>query len=371
MDYTPDPVTGLLTEEYVDIFGVPFSLIPFKGRKPGDPPPPEDRPKHEVLAMPERAAFEMRFPVVEGFVVDLKRNLVRCDVDKVGGIKLDPWSTPTAAFVRPQVGYAVGSPSTQTGFGFDVVTRDEYYRNTHLQTIAFEITREVVRQLVDAANPRAERMRRTGRAALFPQVLRIAQAYIERRVDFNGLNPCELGLQTYADRVVGLLVAAIEPDTEQGETAILPRLNRYRPIASTASVRFKTIKPVVGTLASHLNFVAADTKSWEQAAAAQLEMLAKSGAVICFARNDHLELNVPYEFYGQPRIYEPDFIVRLRDGLQVMLEVKGQSHPETEAKHEAAKRWVAAVNHWGQLGHWHFEVAWDPQKLGDQIRRLL
>jgi len=371
MDYTPDPVTGLLTEEYVDIFGVPFSLIPFKGRKPGDPPPPEDRPKHEVLAMPERAAFEMRFPVVEGFVVDLKRNLVRCDVDQVGKIKLDPWSTPTAAFVRPQVGYAVGSPSTQTGFGFDVVTRDEYYRNTHLQTIAFEITREVVRQLVDAANPRAERLRRTGRATLFPQVLRIAQAYIERRVDFNGLNPCELGLQTYADRVVGLLVAAIEPDTEQGETAILPRLNRYRPIASTASVRFKTVKPVVGTSASHLNFVAADTKSWEQAAAAQIEMLAKSGDVICFARNDHLELNVPYEFYGQPRIYEPDFIVRLRTGLQVMLEVKGQPHPETEAKHEAAKRWVAAVNHWGQLGRWHFEVAWEPQKLGDQIRRVL
>lgn len=370
MDYTPDPVTGRLTEEHVDIFGVPFSLIPFKGRKPGEPPPPEDRPKHEVLAMPERAAFEMRFPVVEGFVVALKRNLVRCDVDAVGKIKLDPWSTPTAAFVRPQVGYAVGSPGTQTGFGFDVVTRDEYYRNTHLQTIAFEIAREVVRQLVDAANPRAERLRRTGRATLFPQVLRIAQAYIERRVDFNGLNPCELGLQTYAERVVGLLVAAIEPDTEQGEAAILPRLNRYRPIASTASVRFKTVKPVMGTTASHLNFVAADTKSWEQAAAVQLEMLAKTGDLICYARNDHLELNVPYEFYGQPRVYEPDFIARLRSGLQVMLEVKGQPHPETEAKHEAAKRWVAAVNHWGQLGRWRFEVCWDPQRLAETLRAL-
>ena len=103
---------------------------------------------------------------------------------------------------------------------------------------------------------------------MFPQVLRIVQAYIEQRVDFNGLNPCELGLQTYAERVVGLLVAAIEPDTEQGEAAILPRLNRYRPIASTASVHFKTVKPVLATSASHLNFVAADTKSWEQAAAA-------------------------------------------------------------------------------------------------------
>ena len=40
MDYTPDPATGLLTAEYVDIFGVPFSLIPFKGRAPGTGPPP-------------------------------------------------------------------------------------------------------------------------------------------------------------------------------------------------------------------------------------------------------------------------------------------------------------------------------------------
>ena len=42
------PGHGRLTEEYVDVFGVPFSLIPFKGRPPGDPPPPDDRPKHEV-----------------------------------------------------------------------------------------------------------------------------------------------------------------------------------------------------------------------------------------------------------------------------------------------------------------------------------
>ena len=32
MNYTPDPETGLLTEEYVDVYGIPFSVIPFKGR---------------------------------------------------------------------------------------------------------------------------------------------------------------------------------------------------------------------------------------------------------------------------------------------------------------------------------------------------
>lgn len=148
-------------------------------------------------------------------------------------------------------------------------------------------------------------------------------------------------------------------------------MNRYRPIASTASVHFKTVKPIFATRASHLNFVAADTSSWEQAAAVQLEMLAQTGEVICYARNDRLELNVPYEFYAQPRVYEPDFIVRLRSGVQLLLEVKGQPHAETEAKHQAARRWVSAVNHWGRLGRWGFEVCWDPQQLGTSIRRWL
>ena len=91
MDYTPDPETGLLTAEYVDIFGVPFSLIPFKGREPGGGTPPDDRPKHEVMALPERNAYEIRFPVVEGYVVALKRNLITADVNSVERTALDAW----------------------------------------------------------------------------------------------------------------------------------------------------------------------------------------------------------------------------------------------------------------------------------------
>ena len=63
----------------------------------------------------------------------------------------------------------------------------------------------------------------TGRGALFPQVVSIVQAYIRERVDFNGAHPCEIGLQTYAQRIVGILVAAIRPDDDQGEPPLLPR----------------------------------------------------------------------------------------------------------------------------------------------------
>lgn len=371
MDYTPDPETGLLTAEYVDIFGVPFSLIPFKGREPGGGSPPDDRPKHEVMALPERNAYEIRFPVVEGYVVALKRNLITADVNSVERTALDAWSTPTAAFVRPQVGYQIGHPGAHSGFGFELVDRQEYYDSIHPQTIEFEIAREIVRALTEASHPGKERLRRESRSALFHQVLRIVQDYISERVVFNGLNPCEVGLQTYAQRIIGLLIAAITPDEGKGEAPLLPRLNRYKPIGSTENVRFKTVKPVQITGASHLNFVACDTNSWEQAAMFQLEKLAQEGIVYCYAKNDRLEFNIPYELYGNPHVYEPDFIVRLRNSMNVVLEIKGKQHEDTDAKHQAAKRWVSAVNNWGRLGEWDFLVCREPQRLAEGFTKLV
>ena len=371
MDYTPDPATGLLTAEYVDVFGVPFSLIPFKGREPGAKPPPREGPKHEVLALPARAAFEIRFPVVEGYVVSLAANRVVCDVESMEQTVLDPSTTPVAAFVQPSVGYKIGDPASYAGFGFEEVDRQAYYDAVHPQTIAFRIAVEVVRQLIDAAGAGAPRRRRVQRGALFPQVLRIVQRYVGTRVRFNGLHPCEIGLQTYAQRIAGLLVAAIRPADAGGEPPLLPRLNRYEPVGSTARVRFKTARPVQATKASHLNYVACDTAGWEQAAAFQLERLAERGVVDCYARNDHLEFNVPYELYGEPHAYEPDFLVRLKNGVHVVLEIKGRQYPGTDAKHEAARRWVSAVNHWGRLGAWDFLVCRDPQALENDLSALL
>ena len=72
---------------------------------------------------------------------------------------------------------------------------------------------------------------------------------------------------------------------------------------------------------------------------------------------------VPYEFYGQQRAYEPDFVVRMADGFHLILEVKGNEPAEVAHKHQAAQRWVTAVNRWGRLGRWSFLTCHDPQLL--------
>jgi type III restriction enzyme len=361
MDYVPDPETGLLTEEYVDIYGVPFSLLPFRGRDPNrtyvEPPP-----QRHVYALPERAHLMIRFPVVEGYTIALKRYAITADVNAMEPLRLDPVTDPRAVFVKPQIGTAPGQPGLG-GFQAELQDRREYYESTHLQTIEFEIAREVLGRLLEAQDGR-------GRGAahlLYPQVFRIVRDYVDRRIDFRGMDPREVGLERYAQAVATRVFTAIRPDEEAGEGAILPLLNRYRPIIDTSRVDFKTIKPCFGTQKSHLNLVAADTSSWEQAAAFQLEA---SGDVLAYARNDHLDFSIPYEFQGLPRSYFPDYLARLADRSNLVIEVKGQTRPEDLEKHEAARRWVAAVNAWGKLGKWAFLVCKDPQLLGGQVREL-
>ncbi len=102
------------------------------------------------------------------------------------------------------------------------------------------------------------------------------------------------------------------------------------------------IGPCVPTLRSHINQVVADTDSWEQAAAFRLEQACD--LVAFYTCNDHLELSIPYEYLGGVHAYFPDFVVRLTNGVTLLLEIKGEEREQDRAKHQAARRWVSAVN---------------------------
>ncbi len=106
--------------------------------------------------------------------------------------------------------------------------------------------------------------------------------------------------------------------------------------------------------------VVADTATWESAAAFKLE---QSETVKFYARNDHLGFRIPYEFQGIDHNYEPDFLVRLQNDVTLILEIKGYEDAQDRAKHDAAKRWVSAVNNWGQHGVWDVHVCKNPQLL--------
>jgi hypothetical protein len=53
--------------------------------------------------------------------------------------------------------------------------------------------------------------------------------------------------------------------------------------------------------------------------------LESSDAVQFYARNDHMGLTIPYEYMGIDHAYEPDFLVRLSNGVIVVLEHRSRA----------------------------------------------
>ena len=106
---------------------------------------------------------------------------------------------------------------------------------------------------------------------------------------------------------------------------------------------------------SHLNYVVADTRAWEQQAAYYIDT---HDRVDAFVKNQGLDFAIPYLHNGQRHEYLPDFLVRLKTALprHLILETKGFD-PLEEVKRAAAERWVAAVNADGTYGQWCYAVA--------------
>ncbi len=380
INYTPDPETGHLTPEYADVYGIPFSVIPFKGRKTKKREE-GDKPVNHVRAMPGREDYEIRFPIVERYSFALEKNDIKADIESMDKLWLEPEYTPTAVFLEAAAGYQVGNISTLRPGNFVKQTRDQYYQQTHLQTIKFEIAKQIVFKLVGdrrnapdpASNPE---LRLISRHRLFPQVFSLVDNYIETKVDFRDCHPCELGHERYVMSIVDRLMTAIRPDKTQGEVPLMPLLNRYKPIGTSADVNFFTKRPCHGTLRSQVNLVVLDTMTWERSACFYLEA---SDVVKYFVRNDRLGLSIPYQHREVTHSYEPDFIVRLVDGTNVLLETKGYKRQLESLKSEAARRWVAAVNNWNrerlgdeeQQGKWVFHVCEDPQRLSRELERFV
>jgi type III restriction enzyme len=210
-------------------------------------------------------------------------------------------------------------------------------------------------------------MKHLGRHQLFPQVFRFVEEYAETRIDWNGSKHGELALDVYSKKVVGWLADAIEPDDTQGETPLMPVIDRFQSQGSTHDVLFNTTRACHPTLKSHINQVVLDTDTWERSAAFQLEA---SPSVVFYARNDHLGFEIPYEHLCVAHIYSPDFIVRLMDGSTLILETKGMMRDPENSKMEAAKRWVKAVNNWGRMGRWVFHVCKNIDTLKAELEVL-
>lgn len=350
--------------EYVDVYGVPFEVIPVKKKPVGRTE--AQKVSTLIRALPERKHLEITFPRVEGYVFDVRQK-IRINLDAIPFLKIDPMSAPTEVQVKPVSGYRIGRLD-RLGPGLEVMhDRNPFHQEKRFQASVYEIAAELTNRL------KTRREDWNVRHILFPQVMDIVWQYLENRVLVTDQAPLEeIALLKYRQRIIERLAEAIEPDTEVGESPMLPVIERFRPAGSTSEVLFRTVRPAVGTTKSHISHVVLDAPKWEHSVAFQLERISE---VVAYAKNDHLDLTIPYEWQGIRHEYRPDYLIRLKgkDGLEmkVILEVKGFETEQDRQKEAAAKRWIKAVNHHGEFGYWASIICKDPHRLKENLRNIV
>lgn len=348
MSYDVDPETNRLSAEYVDIYGIPFSMIPMKGRPSGPPPPP--KPVFHVHALRERKrAHQIRFPNVIGYSFDLQHNAITVNVKNMKGIKLDENlhdNVTVGAIALDKGSYVhVGPPVKHT--------LQAFFDAHPFRTTLFHIVAEILEKLP----PHVSRQK------LFPQLFQYVEVYTRDKIDYGGIDRRVLWDFGCRRQVVDMFLNTIQPDQKAGETPLIPILNPSKRLGSSNDVDFFTTKDCYPTQKSHLNLVAVDS-GWEGATADQLE---HSNYVKSYVRNERLGFIIRYHFENAEHDYYPDFVVQLKNNVNLVLEIKGKERKKDPAKYEAAKRWCDAVNYARKYGVWSFEVC---ERL-HQLRAIL
>ena len=340
--------------EYAHIIGVPFKM--FKGGESTGVIVPKEYKTIEALPA-RQAAFEITFPNVTGYRVELTEETVRADFSDMENYELDGSKIPTQTIMFTAFSGEKGELNL------------EQVKLIREQSVIFAITKDLI-QLKFCDNENNKRFDK------FNQLKQIVTEWYNDKVYCKGDTFKQMLLYDDPQKVIAHIYRGIIKS--QSITArILPVLNYYNKFGSTKYVHGNTIKPVFETTKSHVNFVVADTDSWEQIAAKTLEEL---GEVKSYVKNAFLGFAIPYSANRkEDNLYYPDFIARcLRpDGsmMNLIIEVTGMNKEKAAKKDYVINRWLPAINNIKDqyaCDEWDFiEIANDISDIKNQLRNKI
>ncbi len=338
--------------EYAHIIGIPFKM--FKGGTTQQPPRTNEAKR--IFAIPEREEqYEISFPNVVGYRVETQDGPISADFSKIENFSIDgskyPYETEMKnAFSDREEHLSVKSVKEK--------------RN---QELIFGITKELINLYYsdDSGRPYFQK---------FNQLNKIVSEWYETKVILLNIPDREYkkilffyNPKTICNHIIRGIQSASRPTDK-----ILPVLNFYNKSGSTSYVSGYTSREVYPTKKSHVNYVVADTETWEQIAAKTLEEL---DFVQSYVKNAFLGFAIPYVAEGKDRQYFPDFIARCktRDGrtVNLIVEITGMNQEKGEKKWHVENRWLPAVNAVKDnysFGEWAFiEIANDIRDIKNQL----
>ncbi len=349
--YEVNEKSKLMEPEYVNIFGVPFTFLPHESED--GPPPPPPRPKTEIMAVPEKRQFEIRWPNVIRIESVFRPRLV-LDMGSVKPLELNAFETAQLAELAPIV---EGKPDVTR---ITEINLEKLGRENRMQQIMFRVAVENYEKM--------QRNWKGSNEALLGQLFRIVDQFIASgkiRITPSLFHQDELRkrivITLNMNRVVQHIADAIRQENVE---TLEPVFDTDHPIRATGDMRtWYTGRPCEYTKKSHINCCVFDS-TWEASEAFQLD---RSDCVAAWAKNDHLGFEILYTYRGVIRKYRPDFLIRLANGSFLVLETKGQDTEQDRAKRTFLDEWVKAVNTQGGFGRWSSAVSLNPSDIADII----
>ena len=353
---------GMYEPEYAEVYGVPFAFIPCAGANKK----PKQGAFTRVRAWSERSECEITFPRLTGYRYDITREKLTAKFSDVSKYVLSTVDLPTMTVNAPIVGKS------------SIHTLDELksHREQEVAFLLAKMTLEKYFRWDGSQKPEKNTQHffdADVQAWLFPEVLQITKQWLRECVRYKDHTyPQLLMLTEFAhdatDRIYQAIVAG------ESHKYLKPILRPYDTFGSSRYVDFDTARPVYTTNPNQcqVSHVVLDS-NWE---AKMVESLEQMPEVICYVKNQNLGFAIPYTLNGEQKNYLPDFIVRINDGqedlLNLILEVSGEARKDKAAKVATTKTlWIPAVKNHGGLGRWDFLEITDPWDAQKSIRMYL
>lgn len=347
--YEVNPETGLFEPEYVNVFGIPFSFLPHEGEAVVTVTPPKTR----IEPIADKARFEIRWPNIIR-IDHIYRPQLSLDRDKVTPLELSAANTIRLAALAPVIDGRADFTKVSA------IELEKLAQEFRTQRIVFETARDIFAQM----QPNWA----GSREFLLAQIVRLVEQFITS--DRIHIKPVlfeqddlkrRLLITLNMTKVVQHIWEAIRFENTEG---LEPVFDSSRPIRSTGDMApWYTSKPCEFTQKSHINFCVMDS-TWESSEAFAID---QHPAVNAWVKNDHLGFEVFYVFRGVVRKYRPDFLIRLSNGDNFILETKGKDTDQDKTKRRFLDEWVRAVNEHGGFGKWCWDVSLDPADVTDVI----
>jgi len=345
---------GLFNVEYADVLGIPFD---FTARPVVAPPQPPKEAINVKAVRPDRDRLEICFPRVAGYRVELANERLAAAFSEDSMLELTP------ELVGPTV-------TENAGIIGEVVNLSPgALEDSRCATVLFCLTKHLL--YTQWRDPGDE-----PKLHLFGQLKRLTRQWLDNYLVCKGNTyPAQILIPELADMACSRITAAMTQAEQSKDRPIKALLDPYNPAGSTIHVNFNTSKKdrwPTSSQKSHVNWVILDS-DWE----AEFCRVAEAHEqVISYVKNHSLGLEVPYRYGSETRRYQPDFIVRINDGredlLNLVVEIKGFRREDAkEKKLTMDTYWIPGVNNLKSYGRWAFVEFTEVYEIERQFNELI